>query len=83
QQKCTHVACVCVCARVCVRLWSSGEGPEPQGGRKAADCTPWMTPGCSPRFVFLISQALCVQEKVLISVYRSAPPVGEAGDRML
>ena len=46
--------CVCVraCTRVCVRLWSSDEGPEPQGGRKAADCTPWMTPGCGPRPVF-------------------------------
>lgn len=28
-----------MCARVRVRVWSSDEGPKPQGGRKAADST--------------------------------------------
>lgn len=36
--------CLCVCT--CVR--SSDQGAEPQGGRKAADSTPW-TLGCSPQ----------------------------------
>uniref|UniRef100_A0A8C7B0E6 Secreted protein n=1 Tax=Neovison vison TaxID=452646 RepID=A0A8C7B0E6_NEOVI len=40
---CVSGACACACA--CA--WSSDEGPKPQGGRKAADSTPWTTLGCS------------------------------------
>lgn len=42
-------ACMCACMHVCVRVcsgvlvrvreWSSNKGPEPRGGRKAADST--------------------------------------------
>uniref|UniRef100_A0A8C3WE12 Uncharacterized protein n=1 Tax=Catagonus wagneri TaxID=51154 RepID=A0A8C3WE12_9CETA len=42
-------ACVCVCVCARARVWSSVEGPAPQGGRKAADSMRQMTLGASVR----------------------------------
>lgn len=47
---CVYV-CACMCVCECVCLWSSDEGPEPQGGWRVADSAPRTTCGCCPQAV--------------------------------
>lgn len=64
--------CVCVCVRVCVCLWSSDEGPEPQGGWRVGHSALRMTLRCYPQAVTCSSAFLLGRAPPTMQFFKSS-----------